>query len=71
MGYTSAPLLYDSKNDYGVNLVGPVVEKQTWQHATGYGLDAFIIDWETRRVTCPEGAVSEPWTLHDIAVSMT
>jgi transposase len=65
MGYTSAPLLYDSQNDYGVNLVGPVVEKKTWQHATGYGLDAFTIDWATRRVTCPEGAVSEPWTLHE------
>jgi transposase len=65
MGYTSAPLLFDSQNDFGVELVGPVWEKQTWQHANGYGMDAFTIDWENRQVTCPKGAVSEPWTMRE------
>jgi transposase len=61
MGYTSAPLLLDSQNDYGVELVGPLWEKQTWQHAHGYGIDAFIIDWEERRAICPEGKLSQQW----------
>lgn len=64
-GYTSAPLLYDSQQDYGVTLFGPVVEKHTWQQATGYEMDAFTIDWERRTVTCPQGKVSPPWTMRD------
>lgn len=65
MGYTSAPLLVDSKTQFNVELVGPVVEKRTWQHATGYEIDAFSIDWETRQVTCPQGKTSLPWTMRD------
>ncbi len=64
-GYTSAPLLYDSLHDYGVNLLGPVVEKHTWQQATGYEINAFTIDWEKRQVTCPQGKVSQPWTMRE------
>ncbi len=63
MGYTSAPLLFDSQRDYGVTLFGPVWEKHTWQQATGYEIDAFTIDWEKRQVTCPQGKVSQPWTM--------
>lgn len=65
MGYTSAPLLYDSQRDYHVNLLGPVVEKHAWQHTTGYEIDAFVIDWENRQVTCPQGHVSNPWTMRE------
>jgi len=65
MGYTSAALLFDSKEDYGVTLFGPVWEKHTWQHATGYDIDAFTIDWENHTVTCPQGHVSNPWTMRD------
>jgi len=64
-GYTSAPLLYDSQQDYGVNLFGPVVEKKTWQSKHGYGIEAFTIDWQNRQVTCPKGRVSNPWTMRD------
>lgn len=65
MGYTSAPLLYDSQHDYGVLLFGPVVEKHSWQQATGYEIDAFKINWDTRTVTCPQGYESTPWTMRD------
>lgn len=64
-GYTSAPLLYDSQEDFGVELFGPVVEKQVWQHKTGYDASAFTIDWDARTVTCPEGHTSNPWTMRD------
>jgi transposase len=62
MGYTSGPLLVDSYTDYGIELVGPVVEKHPWQHATGYEIDAFTIDWPNRVAICPRGKVSDPWT---------
>jgi transposase len=65
MGYTSAALLFDSLNDYGVELLGPVWEKHSWQQATGYEIDAFTIDWENRTVTCPQGHTSNPWTMRD------
>ena len=65
MGYTSAPLLYDSQRDYSVTLFGPVWEKHTWQQATGYEIEAFTIDWENRQVICPQGKVSQPWTMRD------
>src|SRR5690606_13615224 len=65
LGYTSAALLFDSQDDDGVSLFGPVWEKHTWQHATGYDIDAFTIDWENRTVTCPQGHTSNPWTMRD------
>lgn len=64
-GYTSAPLLYDSQEDFNVELFGPVVEKQVWQHKTSYDASAFTIDWDARTVTCPEGHTSNPWTMRD------
>lgn len=64
-GYTSAPMLYDSQRDFGVELLGPVVEKHTWQQATGYEMNAFTLDWEQRTVTCPQGHTSTPWTMRD------
>lgn len=64
-GYTSAPMLYDSQEDYGVELFGPVVEREFWQYKNGYGIDAFTIDWEKRTVTCPQGHTSNPWTMRD------
>jgi transposase len=64
-GYTSAPMLYDSQRDYKVNLLGPVVEREFWQQATGYDISAFSIDWENRTVTCPQGHTSNPWTMRD------
>jgi transposase len=63
MGYTSAPLLYDSQIKYGIDLLGPVFEKHTWQQATGFEIDDFTIDWEKRQVTCPRGKVSAPWSM--------
>jgi transposase len=65
MGYTSAPLLFDSQQEFGVNRLGPLVEKHSWQQATGYEMTAFTIDWQQRQVTCPQGKVSQPWTMRE------
>jgi transposase len=64
-GYTSAPILFDSQQAYGVTLFGPVVERESWQYENGYGIDAFTIDWENRTATCPQGHTSAPWTMRD------
>ncbi len=63
MGYTSGPLLVDSRTDYGIELLGPVVEKHPWQQTTGYEIDAFTIDWDNRVAICPQGKVSDTWTM--------
>jgi transposase len=63
MGYTSGPLLVDSRTDYGIELVGPVVEKHPWQQATGFEMDVFTIDWHNRVAICPRGKVSDTWTM--------
>jgi transposase len=65
MAYTAGPLLVDSRTDYGIQLVGPVVEKHTWQQATGFEIDAFTIDWEHCQVICPQGKRSDPWTMRE------
>lgn len=65
MGYTSGPHLVDSRVDYGVELVGPVVEKHPWQYETGYEIEAFTIDWENRVAICPRGKVSDTWTMRE------
>jgi transposase len=63
MGYTSGPLLTDSRTDYGIDLIGPLVEKHPWQQATGYEMDVFTIDWQRHVAICPQGKVSDTWTL--------
>jgi transposase len=61
-GYTSGPLLLDSRTDYGIELVAPLVEKHPWQQATGYEIDVFTIDWKNHVAICPRGKVSDTWT---------
>jgi len=62
-GYPSTALLVESRTKYDVDVVGPVVEKHTWQHDTGYTIDAFRIDWHNRQLICPQGKLSAPWTM--------
>jgi transposase len=62
-GYVDAELLVDSQSEYGVRLVGPVRPDVSWQAKAGQGFDIghFAIDWEAKRVTCPEGKTSMLW----------
>ena len=63
-GYTSGPNVVDSQQDYGVRLVGPLLEDRSWQARTpgGITLDQFQIDFEQHQATCPQGQVSSRWT---------
>ncbi len=63
-GYLDAELLVNSRKEYGVDLVGPTRPDYRWQAQAGEGFAAgnFQVDWDSERVTCPEGRVSIGWT---------
>jgi transposase len=62
-GYVDVELLVGSQFEHGVRLVGPVRPDVSWQAQANRGFDIshFTIDWEARRVTCPEGKTSVLW----------
>jgi transposase len=61
-GYVDATKLVQSRADYEVDLVGPTLKNYWYQAETGYDLMHFSIDWETEKVTCPQGRISSSWT---------
>lgn len=62
-GYVDADLLVNSKQEYGIELIGPVREDTSWQAKQGnaYDLSRFVIDWDNQQATCPEGHQSRSW----------
>jgi transposase len=63
-GYLDADLLVTSREQYGVDLLGPVPRDTSWQAHTqqGFALADFVIDWQARQVTCPTGRLSRIWS---------
>jgi transposase len=63
-GYVDAGVLVESQEEYGVDVVGPVPKDYSWQARAGQGYDIahFVIDWEQRQVTCPQGHGTTGWT---------
>jgi hypothetical protein len=59
--YVSALLLVEARERYGIDLVGPPRGDPNWQRREGYSADAFEVDWEARRVRCPQGQTSKSW----------
>jgi IS5 family transposase/uncharacterized Zn-finger protein len=62
-GYVTTQGLLDSEHIHGIEVIGPIKVDTTWQAQSGKGFDiaSFTIDWETQRVTCPGGQVSQVW----------
>jgi transposase len=62
--YVDAELLVRSRQEYGVDLVGPTRPDYKWQakSATGFAASAFTIDWEGQQAICPAGYASASWT---------
>jgi len=60
-GYTAVDNLRDAKQQYHVDLVGPVGGGRSWQANGGKGFDVscFVIDWDNQVVTCPQGHQSQ------------
>ncbi len=70
-GYPSADLLVESRQDYGIDLVGPMREDQSWQARTegAFEQSQFQVDWQRKVVTCPQGKQSrywKPWKLRRV-----
>jgi transposase len=63
-GFLDAELIVTSKQDYGVELLGPTRPDVKWQakEGTGFDVQRFAIDWEREQATCPRGKTSISWT---------
>jgi transposase len=62
-GYVDSELLVSSRMQYGIDLLGPVMEDTSWQSraANGFESAAFTVDWSAHQVTCPAGHTSVKW----------
>ncbi|MEU8894212.1 transposase, partial [Streptomyces sp. NPDC048442] len=62
-GYANAPALAAAQRDHGVDLHGPLKSVTTAQSRgdAAFGQEAFTIDWDNQRVTCPNGTTSTQW----------
>lgn len=62
-GYTAAEYLVNSKTDYDVEIIGPVRPDPSWQAKAAQGFDStnFVVDWDNKVVTCPQGHQSTKW----------
>ncbi len=63
-GYLDAELLVATRRDFGIDLAGPARADERWQAREGKGFAAadFNVDWEQKKATCPQGAISASWT---------
>jgi transposase len=63
-GFLDADLFVQSRDDYGVDLLGPTRLDYHWQARKGTGFDAqhFQIAWDQQHATCPAGKTSISWT---------
>ena len=62
-GFVDANLIVTSQKHYGVELIGPVRPNVSWQAKTpgAYDISQFQVNWQTKRVTCPQGKKSQQW----------
>lgn len=62
-GYISAKRILQSRDQYSIDLLGPVHVDPSWQARTPDALDVsqFRVDWERQVVTCPQDEQSIVW----------
>lgn len=62
--YVDAALLVSSRQDHGIDVIGPTRPNVSWQTQVegAYRIEQFTIDWEHEQVICPQGKVSSTWT---------
>ena len=66
-GYVSARNIPAARDEHGITLLGPVgADTAQGQRDDGkqplLPQDAFTVDWDARKVTCPQGATSVIWS---------
>lgn len=61
--YLEGSGLVDSQEQYGITVVGPVPGDRSWQarQGTGFGVEAFELDWDAQKARCPAGQASSGW----------
>jgi transposase len=64
LGYIDAKILVTSKEEFGIDVIGPPKGDYRWQARAGEGFAAenFIVDWQLHQTTCPTGRKSISWT---------
>ena len=63
--YVDAELVVRSREDHGIDLLGPPRPNPSWQgkvEGGGHTLDRFEVDWDKERVRCPQGKLSSAWS---------
>ncbi|MGW1076059.1 transposase [Streptomyces sp. NPDC002537] len=62
-GYVSVDHVLAARALHGAELIGPLPPDSAWQarDPDAFDLTRFTIDWEQRKVVCPNGAVSRDW----------
>lgn len=62
-GYQSVEGLLDSREMYGVELLGPMRPDGSWQarDSEAYDLSQFMVNWDEETVICPQGKKSRYW----------
>jgi transposase len=62
-GYTEADVLVESRNEHGIDVIGPMAADTSWQARakSGYAASDFSIDWPKQVVRCPQGRQSCYW----------
>ncbi|MFG2370576.1 IS1182 family transposase [Streptomyces sp. NPDC048504] len=60
-GYVDGPRIVTARQRHGVTLTGPAAGNTTAQATGEYAQDAFIVDWDNKTVTCPNGATTSRW----------
>lgn len=71
-GYANGPAPATAKRDPGVALHGPLKSVTSAQSRgeAAFGQDAFSIDWDNQRMTCPNGIVSTQWALRSTTTGL-
>ena len=61
--YVSGSHIVAARERHGIELVGPPRPDPSWQARQEGAFDAaeFVVDWENRRLRCPEGRTSTTW----------
>jgi transposase len=62
--YVSAALMLETRDQYQLELVGPMRPNCSWQEKMpeAYDISRFKINWKTEKVICPQGHQSRGWT---------
>lgn len=63
-GYVDGSVLVASQRDHGIQVVGPMRPNVSWQaHVSdAFDISHFVVDWQARTVTCPEGHRTKKWS---------